>query len=216
MLIHKLHAYTIPYQTAYLANYRFCSVCIRIIYTVYPKKYAHGFCFAVLCCGYTLTDFPISIRLTSLALWQSNDCPSASKATLMKMDKYFMWIHYERLYNHNKAKHNKPCAYFLGYTVLTDSYGFVNHILRGRFTGTGTIVYKLMYITLTYLQYIPRNMHMVLLCFALLWLCNRSYWFHMKYLSIFIRVALLAWGQSLDCHSASEVSLKDMGKSVNV
>ena len=26
--------------------------------TVYPKKYAHGFCFAVLCCGYTLTDFP--------------------------------------------------------------------------------------------------------------------------------------------------------------
>ena len=53
------------------------------ICTVYPKKYAHGFCFAVLCCGYTLTDFPISIRLTSLALWQSNDCPSASKATFV-------------------------------------------------------------------------------------------------------------------------------------
>ena len=60
------------------------------IYTVYPKKYAHGYCFAVLCSGYTLTDFPISIRLTSLALWQSNDCPSASNATLMNMDKYFM------------------------------------------------------------------------------------------------------------------------------
>ena len=84
----------------------------RII--VYPKKYAHGFCFAVLCCGYTLTDFPISIRLTSLALWQSNDCPSASKATLMNMDKYFMWIHYERLHNHNKAKHNKTVCIFLG------------------------------------------------------------------------------------------------------
>ena len=82
--------------------------------TVYPKKYAHGFCFAVLCCGYTLTDFPISIRLTSLALWQSNDCPSASKATLMNMDKYFMWIHYERLHNHNKAKHNKTVCTFLG------------------------------------------------------------------------------------------------------
>ena len=38
----------------------------------------------------------------------------------------------------------------------------------------------------------------------------------MKYLSIFIRVALLALGQSSDCHSASEVSLMDMGKSVNV
>ena len=34
----------------------------------------------------------------------------------------------------------------------------------------------------------------------------------MKYLSIFTRVALLALGQSLDCHSASEVSLMDMGK----
>ena len=82
--------------------------------TVYPKKYAHGFCFAVLCCGYTLTDFPISIRLTSLALWQSNDCPSASKATLMNMDNYFMWIHYERLHNHNKAKHKKTVCIFLG------------------------------------------------------------------------------------------------------
>ena len=83
-------------------------------HTVYPKKYAHGFCVAVLCCSYTLTDFPISIRLTSLALWQSNDCPSASKATLMNMDKYFMWIHYEWLHNHNKAKHNKTVCIFLG------------------------------------------------------------------------------------------------------
>ena len=90
--------------------------------TVYPKKYAHGFCFAVLCCGYTLTDFPISIRLTSLALWQSNDCPSASKATLMNMDKYFMWIHYERLHNHNKAKHNKTVCIFLGIYCSTTWY----------------------------------------------------------------------------------------------
>ena len=82
--------------------------------TVHPKIYAHGFCFAVLCCGYTLTDFPISIRLTSLALWQSNDCPSASKTTLMNMDKYFMWMHYERLHNHNKATHNKTVCIFLG------------------------------------------------------------------------------------------------------
>ena len=68
----------------------------------------------MLCCGYTLTDFPISIRLTSLALRQSNDCPSASKATLMNMDKYFMWNHYERLHNHNKAKHNKTVCIFIG------------------------------------------------------------------------------------------------------
>ena len=91
-------------------------------YTVYPKKYARGFCFAVLCCGYTLTDFPISIKLTSLALWQSNDCPSASKATLMNMDKYFMWIHYERLHNHNKAKHNKTVCIFLGIYCIAGHY----------------------------------------------------------------------------------------------
>ena len=93
-------------------------------YTVYPKKYAHGFCFAVLCCGYTLTDFPISIRLTSLALWQSNDCPSASKATLMNMDKYFMWIYYERLHNHNKAKHNKTVCIFLGIYCIFAHWGY--------------------------------------------------------------------------------------------
>ena len=90
--------------------------------TVYPKKYAHGFCFAVLCFGYTLTDFPISIRLTSLALWQSNDCPNASKATLMNMDKYFMWIHYERLHNYNKAKHNKTVCIFLGIYCKLSQY----------------------------------------------------------------------------------------------
>ena len=71
-------------------------------------------------------------------------------------------------------------------------------------------------VSIDQLQYIPRNMHTVLLCCALLWLCNHSQWIHMKYLSIFIRVALLALGQSLDCHSASEVSLMDMGKSANV
>ena len=99
--------------------------------TVYPKKYAHGFCFAVLCCGYTLTDFPISIRLTSLALWQSNDCPSASKATLMNMDKYFMWIHYERLHNHNKAKHNKTVCIFLGIYCKFNNTGEVGARRRG-------------------------------------------------------------------------------------
>ena len=46
--------------------------------------------------------------------WQSNDCPSASKATLMNMDEYFLWIHYERLHNHNKAKHNETVCIFLG------------------------------------------------------------------------------------------------------
>ena len=102
--------------------------------TVYPKKYAHGYCFAVLCCGQTLTDFPISIRLTSLALWQSNDCPSASKVTLMNMDKYFMWIHYERLHNHNKAKHNKTVCIFLGLycRFVLWWYGYMSTVMYAR------------------------------------------------------------------------------------
>ena len=99
--------------------------------TVYPKKYAHGFCFAVLCCGYTLTDFPISTRLTSPALWQSNDCPSASKATLMNLDKYFMWIHYERLHNHNKAKHNKTVCIFLGIYCSLSDFLLSKYMLKG-------------------------------------------------------------------------------------
>ena len=100
------------------------STFILYVTTVYPKKYAHGFCFAVLCCGYILTDFPISIRLTSLALWQSNDCPSASKATVMNMNKYFTWIHYEWLHNHSKAKHNKTVCIFLGiYCHRVDTNG---------------------------------------------------------------------------------------------
>ena len=103
--------------------------------TVYPKKSAHGFCFAVLCCGYTLTDFPISIRLTSLALWQSDDCPSASKATLMNMDKYFIWIHYERLYNHNKAKHNKTVCIFLGIYCTCDCHRLITTTTTRCFIG---------------------------------------------------------------------------------
>ena len=115
--LYQWNGRSLPWLVSVLSQYTQSSIDYYrsyVLLTVYPKKYAHGFCFAVLCCGYTLTDFPISIRLTSLALWQSNDCPSASKATLMNMDKYFMWIHYERLHNHNKAKHNKTVCIFLG------------------------------------------------------------------------------------------------------
>ena len=157
--------------------------------TVYPKKYAHGFCFAVLCCGYTLTDFPISIRRTSLALWQSNDCPSASKATLMNMDKYFMWIHYERLHNHNKAKHNKIVCIFLGiycrYDIEKSCTMCMKSLLLIPAFGTQVLI------SYFYIQYIPRNMHTVLLCFALLWLWmvhNECTWSIYPYLS-----GLLCW-----------------------
>ena len=91
----------------------------------------------LLCCAllWLYIDFPISIRLTSLALWQSNDCPSASKATLMNMDKYFMWIHYERLHNHNKAKHNKTVYIFLGIYCTSLLWDLFMNTLRPRQNG---------------------------------------------------------------------------------
>ena len=61
-------------------------------------------------------------------------------------------------------------------------------------------------------QYIPWNMHLVLLCFVLLWLYHGSWWIYMVYLPISFRVASLALGQSYDCPSASEATLIDMDK----
>ena len=49
------------------------------------------------------------------------------------MDKYFMWIHYERLHNHNKAKHNKTVYIFLGIYCI-DLFSFTDdypgHLLK--------------------------------------------------------------------------------------
>ena len=68
-----------------------------------------------------------------------------------------------------KQSTTKPCAYFLGYTVpwLVCDLGICITIASRHSC-------KPHWGRLTHIQYIPRNMHMVLLCFALLWLCNRS------------------------------------------
>ena len=49
----------------------------------------------ILCCLLTFGTGPLPIffRVTSLALGQSNDCPSASDVTLKSMGKYLMRIH---------------------------------------------------------------------------------------------------------------------------
>ena len=72
--------------------------------------------FALLCFVVVIhwLIFPYPSGLLHWHCGKYNDCPSASKATPMNMDKYFMWIHYERLHNHNKAKHNKTMCIFLG------------------------------------------------------------------------------------------------------
>ena len=110
--------HTIPLKT--IIEYLFHHCCLGWSFTVYPKKYAHGFCFAVICCGNTLTDFPISIRLTSLALWQSNDL---TIAPVPAKQPWWIWINTSCEFIMNdcittiKQSTTKPCAYFLGYTV---------------------------------------------------------------------------------------------------
>ena len=86
------------------------------------------FCFAMLCCGYTLNDFPISIRLTSLALWQTI-------APVPAKQPWWIWINTSCEFIMNdcitttKQSTTKPCAYFLGYTVPSSlKFWKQNHI----------------------------------------------------------------------------------------
>ena len=124
--------------------------------TVYPKKYTHGFCFAVLCCGYTLTDFPISIRLTSLAMWQSNDCPNGGNLTIAPMpakQPWWIWINTSCEFIMNdcitttKQSTTKPCAYFLGYTVASGLC--LNSLFFSGFSGGADFLHIFVYISNT-------------------------------------------------------------------
>ena len=58
----------------------------------------------------------------------------------------------------------------------------------------------------------PRQNAHGLLCFVFLQLYHRFVWLHVIYLPISLRVTSLALGQSHDCPSANEVTLKYMGK----
>ena len=57
-----------------------------------------------------------------------------------------------------------------------DSYLVTRNISKTRLLICGSVPVPCAIVVSSFwdLQYIPRNMHTVLLCFALLWLCNRS------------------------------------------
>ena len=88
--------------------------------TVYPKKYAHGFCFAVLCCGYTL----ISPYPSGLLHWHWGNL---TIAPVPAKQPWWIWINTSCEFIMNdcitttKQSTTKPCAYFLGYTVWVES-----------------------------------------------------------------------------------------------
>ena len=142
------------------------------MYTVYPKKYAHGFCFAVLCCGYALTDYPISIRLTSLALWQSSDCPSASKATLMNTSCEFIM---NDCITTTKQSTTKPCAFFLGYTVHASVNVIINGsgwIMVGRPWFKSALIYKCSQLNPRKFNEIRFKLRALSFLWTLIWKCD--------------------------------------------
>ena len=58
----------------------------------------------------------------TVAIWRLPQCQQSN------MDKYFMWIHYEQLHNHNKAKHNKFVCILLGiYCISFKPLLWINH-----------------------------------------------------------------------------------------
>ena len=133
------HAYIPKYVCVFVICLDFpCSVIYTLslsnLFMQYIPRNMHTV-FALLCfvvvIHWLIFPYPSGL-LHWHALWQSNDCPSPSKATLMNMDKYFMWIHYERLHNHNKAKHNKTVCIFLGIYCTYDQWWFIfvvhNHV----------------------------------------------------------------------------------------
>ena len=80
---------------------------------VHPKKYAHGFCFAVLCCGYTLIDFPYP---SGLLHWH---CGNLTIAPVPAKQPWWIWINTSCEFIMNdyitttKQSTTKPCAYLL-------------------------------------------------------------------------------------------------------
>ena len=84
---------------------------------VYPKTYAHGFCFAVLCCGYTLAIFPYP---SGLLHWH---CGNLTIAPVPAKQPWWILINTSCEFIMNdcitttKQSTTKPCAYFFGYTV---------------------------------------------------------------------------------------------------
>ena len=88
-------------------------------YTVRPIKYTILLCFVLLWLYHHsqwihVIYLPVFFRVTSLALGQSYDCPSASKVTLKDMDKIF---EHSTSPQQNTPKH-KQHSYFMGYTVI--------------------------------------------------------------------------------------------------
>ena len=89
-----------------------------IIYYSISQEICTRFCFAVLCCGYAFTDFPYP---SGLLHWR---CGNLTIAPVPAKQPWWIWINTSCEFIMNdcitttKQSTTKPCAHFLGYTVL--------------------------------------------------------------------------------------------------
>ena len=71
---------------------------------------------------------PICFRVTSLALGQSYDCPSASNATLKNMGKYIPWIHWMETDDIVKTIQNCVLTVYSGTCIMRLGKSYYKHI----------------------------------------------------------------------------------------
>ena len=87
---------------------------LQWLYTVYPKKYAHGFCFVVVI-HWLIFPYP-----SGLLHWH---CGNLTIAPVPAKQPWWIWINTSCEFIMNdcitttKQSTTKPCAYFLEYTV---------------------------------------------------------------------------------------------------
>ena len=117
---------------------------------------------------------------TGLLRWH---CGNLTIAPVPAKQPWWIWINTscEIIMNDyittTKQSTTKPCAYLLGYTVVCQLNPLLLLWISSSLFCHLLFIQNLLYVCawrLPTLHYIPRNMHMVLMCFALLWLCNRS------------------------------------------
>ena len=95
----------------------------QIYYIQYIPRNMHTV-FALLCFVVVIhwLIFPYPSGLLPWHCGNLTIAPVPAKQPWWIWIKYFMWIHYERLHNHNKAKHNKTVCIFLGIYCITMGY----------------------------------------------------------------------------------------------
>ena len=89
------------------------------LFTVYPKKYAHGFvvlCFVVVMRSFIMNSHEVFIHIHQGCFAGTGAIVKLPQCQWSKPDGYGKISQCITTTKHSKAK---PCAYFLGYTVWT-------------------------------------------------------------------------------------------------